>query len=310
MISLFETLTSRIWNYFVGARRQSIKDGLVIGFAVEDGRTSKHKVYLPHGKRPEHQAIFGRTGTGKSSLILSFIVQDIAAGRGFAVIDVHGQVTKFVLQALSALEQKPSRDLSERLILIQPADPDFSVGLNPFENLRGQSIFSMIAEFTEVLKHRWHLDSLGPRTDELLRNSLYVLVDAGLTLLELPPLLTNASFRALCLRKTTNNEVRSYFETRYNAASEAMQQALSSPVLNKITAFIADPRFRHIVGQQQSTFSIPDALEQGQIIVLDLSKGQLGAQALILGSLFLAKLKHSIFARRSRKLFTIYADEV
>jgi len=310
MTSFFETITSRLWNRIVGLRRKRATDGLLIGLALEDGRLSKHNIFLPRSKRPEHQAIFGRTGTGKSSLMLSFILQDLAAGRGFAVIDVHGQLTKLILQAAADHERRLRKSFSESLVLIQPADPEFSVGLNPLENLRGQSVFSMIAEFTQVLKHRWHLDSLGARTEELLRNSLHVLADCRLTLVELAPLLTDASFRAICLRKVTNNEVRGYFESRYNAASDAMQQALSSPVLNKITGFTADPRFRHIVGQPKSTFSIPDALEQGQIILLDLSKGQLGEQALTLGSLFLAKLKTSVFGRRSRKLFTIYADEV
>ena len=144
----------------------------------------------------------------------------------------------------------------------------------------------------------------------MLSNGLHVLAENNLTLLELSPVLTNLGFRTQCLRHVTNNEIRSYFENRYDALSEAMQQTMSAPVLNKLTGFTVDPKFRHLVGQQVSTFSIRKALEHNQQILLNLSKGALGEQAATFGSLFLSKLKSAVFSRKSKRLFTIYADEV
>jgi hypothetical protein len=84
----------------------------------------------------------------------------------------------------------------------------------------------------------------------------------------------------------------------------------SSRILNKVSAFTADPHFRHILGQLESSFSLADAIDSGYWIILNLDKGRLGEQAPTLGSLFLTKLKNALFARRSRRLLTLYCDEI
>jgi hypothetical protein len=161
-----------------------------------------------------------------------------------------------------------------------------------------------------VLKQRWQLAAFGARTEELLRNSLHVLADNRMTLLELSPLLTSGPFRALCLRHVQNVEVKDYFTLRYDRASEAMQAAWRDAILNKVSAFTADPHFRHILGQVESTFSLGNAIDSGYWIILNLDKGRLGEQAATLGSLFLTRLKNALFARRSRNLLTLYCDEI
>jgi hypothetical protein len=160
------------------------------------------------------------------------------------------------------------------------------------------------------LKRRWGLDHFGARTDELLRNALYVLTANGLTLLELAPLLTHKAFRAQCLTKTPNAEVRHYFEQRYDTVSEPMQAVMREPILNKTSAFTADPSFRHIVGQRQSTFRMTEAMDRGNWVIANLEKGKLGEQSLTLGSLLFTVSKHALFSRTERNLFTIYVDEV
>src|SRR5207249_2827856 len=146
------------------------------------------------------------------------------------------------------------RGLSDRLIVVEPADMESSVGLNPLEQRRGSDRFVQISEFAKILKQRWHLDALGARTDELLRNSLYVLAENGLTLLEFAPLLSHAAFRAKCMEHVANPEIKQYFLSRYDKASEPMRAYMREPILNKTSAFTADPHFRHIVGQALSTF--------------------------------------------------------
>jgi hypothetical protein len=210
---------------------------------------------------------------------------------------------------LAQQEQASRTDLSTKVIVIEPADGEYSVGLNVLDS-SGQHSFVQIAEFAELLKVRWHLDSFGARTEELLRNSLLLLSDNRLTLLELAPLLTDATFRARCLRGATSSEARDYFAARYNQASEGQQTAFRDAVLNKISTFTADPHFRHILGQQRSTLSLIDAIDGGYWIILNLNKGRLGEHAATLGSLLLTKLKNALFARRRRQLFSLYCDEI
>ena len=89
-----------------------------------------------------------------------------------------------------------------------------------------------------------------------------------------------------------------------------MRAVMREPILNKTSAFTADPHFRHIVGQVHSTFSIREAMDEGQWVIVNLDKGRLGEQALTLGSLLFTMLKNALFSREKRSLFTVYADEI
>ncbi|HEV8414590.1 MAG TPA: DUF87 domain-containing protein [Bryobacteraceae bacterium] len=311
MLKWFETKIARGWNRRVTEHGEPADSrALDLGAQVSDEVITHNRVVVPQGRRAESVAILGKTGVGKSSLIRYLASQDIHAGRGFLHFDLHGDTSEFLLKTIAARERVLKRDLSDRLIVIDPSSPEFSVGLNPLEDEGGDERFVRIAEFAQILKQRFHLESFGARTEELLRNSLYVLADNSLTLVELGPLLGHAGFRSRCLAKVSNPEVKQYFELRYDTVSDAMRGVLAEPILNKTSAFTSDPRFRRIIGQQRSTFSVVDALDRGCWIVLVLDKGRLGEQALTLGSLFLAKARHALFARKRRELFTLYCDEI
>jgi len=267
-------------------------------------------VAIPHHLRPEHIAILGKTGTGKSSLLRYLMSQDISALRGFVCIDLHGDLTPFVLSTIARKERDTGLDLSSRLLLIDPSDPKYSVALNLLECENGQLRAVQISEMVSLLRLRWGLEHFGARTEELLRNSLWLLSENKLTLLELAPLLTNSQYRRSLLRGVTNQEVRRFFEERYNRASEAMQAVMREPVLNKLSAFTVDSSIRHIVGQSRSSFSLRHAIDQKFWILLNLQKSSLGDNALTFAGLFLSKLKNAIFSRVNKTLFSVYADEL
>ena len=310
MLHFFEQLVISIWNRIHQRRaKKQVAAGLSLGHEVLEGQKTNRASRLSQTRRTMHIAVLGKTGSGKSSLLRSLCLEDIAAtGRGFVFFDLHGEDTKFLLRAIAQREKELKLHLSQRLIVISPADDGCSVGLNPLEETEPD--FVRIAEFAEILRTRWGLDRFGARTDELLRNSLYALSANHLTLLELSPLLTDSGFRAQCLKKTSNADVRYYFESRYGQASDPMKATMREPILNKTSAFTADPRFRHIVGQVKSTFSLQEAMDQGYWIIADLPKGKLGAQALTLASLLLTTARNAIFTRESRSPFTLYCDEI
>ncbi len=310
MLRFLEQLATAIWNRLQGRRtaRSENECATTLGFLVADEQATRRPLKLSQTRRTTHIALLGKTGTGKSSLLRYLCLQDIEAGRGFLFFDLHGDATPFLLHAIAAEEWKRQTHLSDRLLVISPADREMSVGLNPLEDTEPD--FARIAEFAEVLKTRWGLEHFGARTDELLRNALYVLASNGLTLLELSPLLTHTGFRANCLKAVPNAEVRQYFELRYGAASEAMKATMREPILNKTSAFTSDPRFRHIVGQRQSTFSMKQAMDDGYFVIANLEKGKLGEQALTLGSLIFTVIKNALFTRERKSLFTVYCDEI
>jgi energy-coupling factor transporter ATP-binding protein EcfA2 len=314
MVGFVEKAIARIWNGSVSRRKRNgaeqYESKLDFGLVIKDGQLTKYRFGLNQAVRAEHIAILGKTGSGKSYFLRHLASQDISSNHGFVYFDLHGDATPFLLQLLAAREEREGADLSEKVIVIEPSDPLYAVGLNVLEARDTRHTYVQIDEFTQILKMRWHLDSFGARTEELLRNSLYVLRENQLTLLELSPLLTTAAFRTSCLQRVENPEVRSYFTTRYDQASEAMQAVMRDAILNKISAFTADPHFRHIIGQRNSTISLEEAMDEGCYVIINLHKGKLGEQAATLGSLILTRLKNALFARKARKNFTLYCDEV
>lgn len=308
---LFDRLIVWVWNSWLqrGNGRRYPGD-LILGTQVRPGQLLRTPFILRRQIRPEHITLLGKTGTGKTSLLQAFCEQDIRAGHGFVFFDLHGQVTPALLARIAIEEKRRGIDLSERLVLIDPANPSWSIGINVLEAETSQRRFVRIIELVEVLRARWRLDSFGARTEELLRNCLLVLMDCGLTLLELEPLLSDSAFRKQCLASIEPTSARFYFEQRFDPLSAPFRAVIAEPVLNKITAFSNDPHVRHIVGQAVSTLSWSDILEENRWVIVNLDKGRLGEQSLTLGSLLLTQLKSSLFGRKSTKVFSLYCDEI
>ena len=309
MTGILEQLLVRGWNHFATLRPNAPQSGLALGHLVIDGRITNRQFYVPLRRCSEHCSCFGVTGAGKSSFLLFLLKQLINRNSGFLVIDVHGTLVESLLRFIHARERELAVDLSDRLIVVSPGDSTHSAGWNILDRSGAASPFVQVAEFVQILKERFELASLGPRTEELLRNSLLVLGDCGMTIVELVPLLTDAPFRAACLRQAKTSDAVDYFRSRFDRASEGMQGVLRDPVLNKISAFVSDPHYRHLLGQP-STFSIADVLENNRWVLIDLSKGTLGEHAVSLAALLFTWTKNAVFGRKSRAVFSIVADEV
>jgi hypothetical protein len=312
MYEFFEQLFVRAANaLFRRTERPPVPTaGALLGYATSDVSASRVPVRLEDTVRPEHVVMLGKTGTGKTSAMRVVFVDDVRRDYGAVLIDQHGDTAPYALSILADEERRRGVDLSDRVIVIDPSDPAWAVGLNILAATSDADRFIQIAEVTQLLKQRWDLSTLGPRTEELLRCALFVLSSASMTLIELPPLLTNAAFRANCLRSVRNADVVAYFRDRYDVASDAMQAVLRDAVLNKVSQLVADPHFRHILGQADFAVPLVQALDRASWIILNLPKGRLGDHAATLGGLFLTYLTRAIFARRSQRRVSLYLDEL
>jgi hypothetical protein len=312
MTKLFENMISRLWNRGVArGDRSRPGSGIDLGNIVADEQMTQVHFYVSLKKLAEHLVIIGgKTGSGKTTLFYRGITQLVDRRLGFLTEDFHEDLKHNTLSYLAGQDASLADEISKRLIIIDPSDPTHAVGINVLELRPGLQAYVQIAEFAQILKQRWGLDSLGPRTEELLRNCLYALARAGMTIVDIPPFLTDAGFRAACLRYVDNDEVRTYFSERYDRASEGFQATIRDAVLNKVSAFIGDPHYRHILGQQTSTVSLLEAIDSGCWIIVCLNKGRLGEQASTFGSLILSLIKNVAFARNGRDIFSIIVDEV
>ncbi len=293
--------------------------GLLLGMASHPYDPRKwQEVYLPHRDRLKHLYILGSTGSGKTKLIEFFLRQDILAGRGFCLLDPHGDLCNNILQYMACLATRPNplpflENLSRRLIIIEPFNQECAVGFNPLEAKR-HSAFAQTSEMMGIFKKIWQDAYWGPRMEELLRAVLISLSENNLTLLEAERLLTDSSFRDQLTQGLKHDATRDYWLCRYNALSDKMQAVYREPILNRLSVFTGDPGLRLMLGQARSTIDFRQIMDQGKWLIINLSKGQLRENAHLLGALLIAKLKLAAMTRtdieeRARRPFFAFVDE-
>lgn len=329
VLSFVEYSAIKLYNAMVDtwySLKQRIKpsqipsDALVLGVGTHPHhRKRKVPVYITPDQRARHIYLVGATGAGKTKFLEGLIRQDIDKGNGLGLIDCHGDLVNAVIRHLSSLspyDQVSEEDYHsfqhERVVLIDPTNQEYSVGFNPLEVTEGIRPYAQALEMLGVFKKLWGY--WGARMDELMRNTLVTLAESGLTLLEVQPLLTNDSFRAELAKKLSNAEARRYWQERFDPLSRAMKSQYSEPVLNKTQAFVADPTIRSIVGQRKSTVNLREIMDQGKILLVNLSKGTLKENALLLGALIVAKIQMAAMSRfdipeNQRRPWYLYVDE-
>lgn len=298
-----EYITVNLFNTLSKGSKRRLKNGLLLGYVLHEDGATRIPYFLPTAERAKHIAVMGKTGSGKSFFLRYLMQHDIQAGRGFLAFDLHGDITPALLRFLAACGIDPAR-----VVIIDPTSREFAVGMNPLEAKDEINRFQQISEVTRTLVDRWNFT--GAQTEELLRNCLLALSENGLTLLEVAIMLSNDSYRATLLKNVTNADVREYFELRFDPLSDAMKARMREPVLNKLSEMTADPHFRFILGQRESTISFDNILSAGHIVLVNINKGALGAHATTLGALVYAKLKAAIFRRYKREIFSVFADEM
>ena len=309
----FDHLIIQLLNglYWRSTRKPRGRD-LVLGMTRTQDR--RDLVILPETARPMHLGIMGLSGVGKTYFLENLIRQDIEHQTGFAVFDVHGDLAESIVAFLAA-HVSGDTELGNRVVIVDPSDPNCSIGFNPLEQTSDTSAFLQAQELAHILRTRWETRSFGARTEELLRNTLYTLSAHHLTLLELPHLLANRDFRTTLVDTLDERGVKDYWKGRYEPLSEAMKAVVREPLLTRISAFLADPQIREVVGQRRSTFTFRDAIAKGLWVVINLSKGKLGENSSVLGSLLFTKLELDVMAqaripKEQRKFFAVYADEL
>ena len=255
-----------------------------------------------------HVYIAGKTGTGKSTLMLNLLVQDLEANRGFALLDPHGDLAERLLDYV------PRRHTG-RVVYLNPNDRGHAIGLNVLEHVPEECRPVVAAGVLSAMKHIW-ADSWGPRLAHFLLNTILALMDTpGSTLLGVPLMLLDADYRKRIVSRVKNPVVRQFFEVELPSYPQHYSREAMGPVLNKIQSFLVFPAVRSIIGQSHSTFDMRRMMDEGRFLIANLSKGLIGEEpANLLGSLLVTKLELTAMSRAdvlefARPDFAIYADE-
>jgi len=287
---------------------------LELGWYYSANKDEFQMAKIADADRTTHCYIIGATGAGKTKFLEFLISQDIKKRNGFGIIDPHGDLVEDVkgLLAVTYKDEKEYAVLSEKIVLIEPTNPNYTVTFNPLEKLPNISIPEQVGELISAFKKIWS-DSWGVRMEDLMRNSLIALGEAELSLCEIPSFLTRRDFRKEVLAKVRHPVTQDYFQ-RFDTMTSRSQITWIEPIMNKINAFFSDDRIRQIFSSPKSSFNLRKIMDQKKILLINLDKGKLKGSSELLGSLLMAKIQMAAFSRSDipqgkRIPFYLYIDE-
>lgn len=281
-----------------------VADGheLVLGLNTHAGRTTE--VTLGEHQRLRHMHLVGATGTGKSHLLANLAIQDLNAGRGFAMLDPHGDLVDLVMGHV------PDERLSD-VVLVDVADSEHPVGFNVLRAHSDLEETLLASDLTAVFRRL--STSWGDRMDSVLRNAVLAFVDSETpgTLFDLKRFLVEEGFRHRILRTVTDAQVRYYWEREF----PQMRGKPHTPLLTRLDQFLAPKPVRYMVCQVERTLDLGAAMREGRIVLVRLAQGAIGEEnAALLGALLVAKFHQLALARQrlreeDRRPFYLYIDE-
>jgi hypothetical protein len=284
-------------------------DENISAFGLTNFRGINHQFGMLRSDRSRHVYIIGQTGAGKSGTLELFALSDIFHGHGYAIIDPHGDF------AVDNMRFIPGSRMDD-VVYFNPADTAFPLGFNPLEVTNPSQKTNISSEVIGVLK-RMFGESWGPRLEYILRYTILALLDRpSTTMLDITRMLTDKKFRKETLEYSTDTVVLQFWNVEFASWNDKFQSEAIAPVLNKVGAFTANPIIRNIIGQPKSTFNIREIMDEGKILIVNLSKGLIGEDnAAILGAFLVTKVQLAAMSRsdipniEDRRPFYLYVDE-
>ena len=279
-------------------------------------RGQRKPVYITDDDRRRHVYAIGQTGTGKSTLLGNMVIEDIEKGKGLALIDPHGDLVE---NALSHIPQNRVDDL----ILFDPSDLMRPLGLNMIDyNFdRPEEKTFIVNEMQSIFNKLFSQETMGPMFEQYMRNALLLLMEdmknEPATLIEVPRIFTDVDFRRRKLERISNPVVVDFWEKEaIKAGGEASLANMTPYITSKFNNFISNDYMRPIIGQVKSAFNFRAAMDEGKILLINLSKGRIGdINAGLLGMVFTGKILMAALSRvdiadvTKRRDFNLYIDE-
>lgn len=253
--------------------------------------------------------ILGRTGMGKTTLLLNMILNDIYGNEGVCFIDPHGDAVETLLDYIPSFRLKD-------VIYFNPADVDYPIPLNVLSESEPQRkhllVSSLISIFRKLYAEYWQ-----HRQEHILRNSILALLEqpGRKTLVDVYTLLSNWRYRKTVVGEVKDPIVRSFWQNEFPKYLYQYKGEALAPIQNKLGAFLTVPLVRNIVGQEESKIDFREVIDRGKILLVNLAKGRLGEDiSSFLGSLIITKIQLAAMSRidvpeKERRDFYLYVDE-
>lgn len=258
--------------------------------------------------RRKHVYIIGKTGVGKSTLIANMAIDDIRKNRGVGIIDPHGDLSETILDFI------PKRRMND-VVYLEPFDTERPFSLNVLE-IRNKQQKDLVASGIVSIFNKLYKDSWGPRLEYILRNVILTLLEApGTTLVDILSLLSNAEYRKKVVRSLSDPVLKDFWEKEFAKMPDRLKAEAISPIQNKVGQFVTSKMIRNIIGRTKSSIDLEQIMNDGKILILNLSQGKLGEDntallgAMLITQIQLAAMNRSFMKEADRKDFFLYVDE-
>jgi type IV secretory pathway TraG/TraD family ATPase VirD4 len=258
--------------------------------------------------RFSHIYIIGKTGTGKSTLLETMVLQDLERGSGFALIDPHGDLVERIAVRIPASRQAD-------VIYLNAPDPAQPYGYNPLRHVSEDRIALAASGMMEVFKKMWP-EAWGVRMEHILRNVLMALLEQpDATLHDVLRMLSDQGFRKQVAGSLRNETVRTFLLKEFERFSFGYRADGTAPIQNKVGAFLADPLLNRILTAPESDLHIRRIMDQGKALLVNLAKGRIGDDSSsLLGGLLVTTIGLAAYSRADtppaeRRDFFVYIDE-
>ena len=277
-------------------------------FAKTNFRNQEVTFGIKEDDRRRHMYIIGKTGMGKSNMMENMAIQDIRNGEGVCYVDPHGEGAEKMLKAVPA-------DRINDVIYFNPSDSEFPIAFNILESVDESKKNLVASGMMGVFKKIWP-DVWSPRMEYILNNTILALLDyPGSTMLGVNRMMSDKEFRKRVYPKIKDPVVKSFWINEFDAWDDKFRKEAVAAIQNKVGQFLSSFVIRHIVGQPKSTIDMRDIMDNKKILIVNLSKGRIGEDAMrLLGGMIVTKIQLAAMGRveipeADRLDFYLYVDE-
>ena len=286
-------------------------EGIMLGYNTYAGIKKEIRILTDNDDRMRHTYIIGQTGSGKSTLMLTTLLEDIRLGNGFCVIDPHGDLVEFVMK------HYPKEKIDD-LIYFDLANTDYPLAFNPLDGPENDDERDVVTnDLVEMFVSMYGEEIFGPRIQDYFRNACFLLMEQpeGGTLIDIMRLFTDDAFAESKIRNVKNPIIAARWNKTYKKMGDREKAEIIPFIQAKFWPFTTGTYIRNVIGQPKSSFNFYDAMNQKKVILVNLSKGLTGEEnSKLVGRMVAMQLKLSALKRakldpKLRTPFFLYIDE-
>lgn len=272
-------------------------------------RNEKERFGIKSDDRRRHMYVVGSTGMGKSEFLKNMAIQDIEEGRGIAFMDPHGDSAQALINFIP-------KDRIKDVIYFNPADLTNPIAFNVLEKVEYEYRHLIASGLLGVFKKLWGAEAWSGRMEYILNNTILALLEyPDSTLLGINRLMASKEYRKKVVDNLTDPIVKAFWTEEFAKYSDKFASEATAAIQNKVGQFSSNNVIRNIIGQVHSKLDIRKIMDEGKILIVNLSKGAIGEDASrLIGALLITKIQLAAMSRvdtpeSERRDFYLYVDE-